>query len=134
MSFMTTKDVFRHKKSEKGALRLMESEKDIKRRFIGRVEMKAAQAEIEALLTAGQPYAWIFDKLTEEGRITISYRQFCRCLALYFGVRVRPKRKKGKKAVPEKAIPVSNPAQEKKDWSIKRAEWKPDSIDEKELF
>lgn len=107
----------------------MESEKDIKRRFIGRVEMKAAQAEIEALLTAGQPYAWIFDKLTEEGRLTISYRQFCRCLALYFGVRVRPKRKKGKKAVP-----VSNPAPEKKDWSIKGAEWKPDSIDEKELF
>ena len=45
MSFMTIKDIFRHKKSEKGALRPMKSEKDIKRRFIGRVEMKAAQAE-----------------------------------------------------------------------------------------
>lgn len=129
MSFMMIKDVFRHKKAEKGALRPMESRKDIKRRFIGRVEMKAAQAEIEALLTAGQPYAWIFDKLTEEGRLTISYRQFCRCLALYFGVRVRPKRKKG-----EKAIPVPNPAPEKKDWSIKGAKWDPDSINEKDLI
>ena len=69
-------------------------EKEIKRRYVGRVEVKAARAEIEAMLAAGQPYVWIYDKLADEGRMTVSYRQFCQCLVQYCGVKVRPKRKK----------------------------------------
>lgn len=79
-------------------------EKEIKRRYVGRVEVKAAQAEIEAMLAAGQPYVWIYDKLADEGRMTVSYRQFCQCLVQYCGVKVRPKRKKASEKPP--ALPA----------------------------
>ena len=82
-------------------------EKEIKRRYVGRVEVKAAQAEIEAMLAAGQPYVWIYDKLADEGRITSSYRQFCQCLVQYCGVKVRPKRKKASERPP--AQPAQKP-------------------------
>lgn len=114
----------------------MKLEKDSKRHFIGRVEVRAAQAEIESMLAAGQPYAWIFDKLAGEGRLTISYRQFCRCLALYFGVTVRPKKKNGEKKGSVSILP-SVPApevEEKKDWSIKGADWKPGTTSDELLF
>ena len=79
-------------------------EKEIKRRYVGRVEVKAAQAEIEAMLAAGQPYVWIYDKLADEGRMTVSYRHVCQCLVQYCGVKVRPKRKKALEKPP--ALPA----------------------------
>jgi hypothetical protein len=82
-------------------------EKVIKRRYVGRVEVKAAHAEIMAMLAAGQPYAWIFDKLAGEGRLTISYRQFCQCLVQYCGVKVRPKRKKASEKPPIQPVQKS---------------------------
>ena len=73
------------------------SEKVKKSRYIGRVEVFAAKIEISELLAAGLPYAWIYETLVKEKRLTVSYRQFCRCLALYCGVKVRPKKKTAKK-------------------------------------
>lgn len=60
-----------------------QQEKDIKRRYIGRVEVNAARSEIERLISQGYPYAWIFEKLQKEGKVSISYRQFCRCMSQY---------------------------------------------------
>lgn len=77
--------------------RLYMSEKVKKSRYIGRVEVFAAKIEISELLAAGLPYAWIYETLVKEKRLTVSYRQFCRCLALYCGVKVRPKKKTAKK-------------------------------------
>ena len=65
------------------------SEKDKKSRYTGRVELFAAKEEILGLLDAGYSYAMIFEKLTGEKRLTISYRQFCRCLCQYCGVKPR---------------------------------------------
>ena len=65
------------------------SEKDKKSRYTGRVEVFAAKEEILGLLDAGYSYAMIFEKLTGEKRLTISYRQFCRCLCQYCGVKAR---------------------------------------------
>ena len=65
------------------------SEKDKKSRYTGRVEVFAAKEEILGLLDAGYSYAMIFEKLTGEKRLTISYRQFCRCLCQYCGVKPR---------------------------------------------
>lgn len=59
------------------------TDKDAKRRYIGRVEIFAAKSEIEQLIGQGYPYAWIFEKLQKEGKLSISYRQFCRCLKQY---------------------------------------------------
>lgn len=65
------------------------SENAGKSRYLGRVEVFAAREEIKALLEAGYSYAMIFEKLTKEKRLSISYRQFCRCLVQYCGVKVR---------------------------------------------
>ena len=65
------------------------SENAGKSRYLGRVEVFAAREEIKALLEAGYSYAMIFEKLTREKRLSISYRQFCRCLVQYCGVKVR---------------------------------------------
>ena len=70
-----------------------------KSRYLGRVEIFAAREEIKALLEAGYSYTMIFDKLTREKRLSIAYRQFCRCLVQYCGVKPRIQ-KNSRKATP----------------------------------
>lgn len=75
------------------------TEKAEKSRYLGRVEIFAAREEIKALLEAGYSYTMIFDKLTREKRLSIAYRQFCRCLVQYCGVTPRIQ-KNSRKATP----------------------------------
>ena len=56
------------------------SKKDVKRRYKGRIETVAAQATIVELVEAGYSHAMIYDILRDKGAVSVSYRQFCRCV------------------------------------------------------
>lgn len=89
------------------------TEKTEKKRYLGRVEIFAAREEIKALLEAGYSYTMIFDKLTREKRLSIAYRQFCRCLVQYCGVKPRIQKNSRKEATeqPTQANAPATPAQ-----------------------
>lgn len=89
------------------------TEKAKKSRYLGRVEIFAVREEIKALLEAGYSYTMIFDKLTREKRLSIAYRQFCRCLVQYCGVKPRIQKNSRKEAAeqPTQADAPATPAQ-----------------------
>lgn len=89
------------------------TEKAKKSRYLGRMEIFAAREEIKALLEAGYSYTMIFDKLTREKRLSIAYRQFCRCLVQYCGVKPRIQKNSRKEAAeqPTQANAPATPAQ-----------------------
>ena len=77
------------------------------------MEVFAAKEEILGLLDAGYSYAMIFEKLTGEKRLTISYRQFCRCLCQYCGVKPRVQKNSpapSKAVSPPKRAALPHPA------------------------
>lgn len=56
------------------------TKKDAKRRYRGRIETVAAQATLVELVEAGYSHAMIYDILRDKGAVSVSYRQFCRCV------------------------------------------------------
>lgn len=70
------------------------TQKVIKRRYIGRLEVFALKEEIQALLNAGHTYISIFQKFNDEQKLSICYRQFCRCLSQYCEIKVRNNKKR----------------------------------------
>ena len=96
----------------------------------------AHKKDIEEALLQGWSISQIWNVLHSDGRYPGSYSSFNRhCLKL------TPKNEEQKDTTPEKTniyaqkrTPPTPPDNEKKDWSIRGAPWKPEEIDEKSLI
>lgn len=60
-----------------------------RRRYVGRVEVTKSRDKIQKKLDNGFSYAMIYDELVNNNLLSISYRQFCKCLTQYFDVEKR---------------------------------------------
>ena len=64
-----------------------------KQRYIGRVEFIAQKDFIIEKLRSGYTVQIIYDELLTMKNITISYRQFCRCIQKYSGIKSTRKKR-----------------------------------------
>lgn len=64
-----------------------------KQRYIGRIEFIAQKEYIIEKLRSGYTSQMIYDELLTMKNITISYRQFCRCIQQYSGIQSTRKKR-----------------------------------------
>ena len=61
--------------------------------YKARVETLQCRDTILDLLPKGYSASMIYERLCEDGKLTMTYRHFCRCLIKYCGVQVRAKKR-----------------------------------------
>lgn len=94
------------------------TKKDAKRRYRGRIETVAAQATIVELVEAGYSHAMIYDILRDKGAVSVSYRQFCRCVRQMIDAGQKPsiKAARARKKASSAVTPAHSESAERKDF------------------
>lgn len=67
--------------------------KEKKQRYLGRIEIFAEKGVIQDMLLKGYPHIRIYEYLSDDKKLTVTYRQFCRLLIQYFDIKAIIKRK-----------------------------------------
>lgn len=67
--------------------------KERKQRYLGRIEIFAEKEIIQDMISKGYPYIRIYEKLFNDKKINVTYRQFCRLLLQYLDIKSKNKRK-----------------------------------------
>lgn len=79
-----------------------------KQRYIGRIEFIAQKDYIIEKIRNGYTSKMIYDELLAMKNITISYRQFCRCIHKYSGIQSNRKKRIVKQKNISKKIHTQN--------------------------